>query len=73
MKFLKIFISIIFFSIFLKNSYSEIKIDVDHIILQDHHSGQILFEREADEKMKIKNIILKSLILILIYVWNFKS
>ena len=51
MKFLKIFISIIFFSIFLKNSYSEIKIDVDHIILQDHHSGQILFEREADEKI----------------------
>ena len=51
MKFLKIFISIIFFSIFLKNSYSEIKIDVDHMILQDHHSGQILFEREADEKI----------------------
>ena len=34
-----------------KETYSQIEFDVDHLILQDHHSGQILYEREADEKI----------------------
>tara|TARA_B110000014_G_scaffold234623_1_gene198621 strand:- start:182 stop:1297 length:1116 start_codon:yes stop_codon:yes gene_type:complete len=36
---------------FIEKSYSEIKIDVDHIIIHDHHSGKILFEKDADEKI----------------------
>ena len=51
MKFFKILLSIIFFSIFINNSYSQVDIDVDSIIVHDHHSGQILFERNADERI----------------------
>ena len=32
-------------------TYSEIKTDVDHLIVQDFHSGEILFERDADAKI----------------------
>ena len=48
MKFLKIFFTIFIFSFFYQKSYSEIEIDVKTLILQDHHSGEILFEKEAD-------------------------
>ena len=49
MKLLRI-ISVIFISLLpLKNLNSaEIDIEVDHIILQDHLSGEILYERDAD-------------------------
>jgi serine-type D-Ala-D-Ala carboxypeptidase (penicillin-binding protein 5/6) len=30
------------------NSYAEINVDVDHVILQDYHSGKILYEKDAD-------------------------
>ena len=51
MKFFKIFVAIFIFSLFCQKLYSEINVDVDHLILQDHHSGKILFEREADVKI----------------------
>ena len=51
MKFTKIFtlISLLFF--FAGKTYADIEIDADHLILQDHHSGQILFEMNADDKI----------------------
>jgi len=49
MKFFKIFIIIFIFSIFNEKSYSQtFDIDARYIILQDHHSGKILFEKDAD-------------------------
>jgi len=51
MKIIKFFIIVIIFSLLQGNVYSNIKVDVDHIILQDHHSGKILYEKEADEKI----------------------
>ena len=51
MKIIKFFIIVIIFSLLQGNVYSNIKVDVEHIILQDHHSGKILYEKEADEKI----------------------
>ena len=51
MKFIK-FTVVFFLSFFLINkSFSEINIDARYVILQDHYSGKILFEREADSKI----------------------
>ena len=51
MKFLKIFIGIFIFSLFCQKSYSQIEVEVEHLIIQDHHSGKILFEKNADDKI----------------------
>ena len=51
MKFFKIFIAAVVISFLSQKSYSELIVDVDHLIIQDHHSGKILFEKEADEKI----------------------
>ena len=51
MKFTKIFTLISFLLFFSGKTYSDIEIDTDHLILQDHHSGQILFEMDADDKI----------------------
>jgi len=51
MKFTKIFTLISFLLFFPGKTYSDIEIDTDHLILQDHHSGQILFEVDADDKI----------------------
>jgi len=51
MKFLKIFCTLFIFFLFYSNSYSQIEVDADHVILQDHHSGKILFEKNADEQI----------------------
>ena len=48
MKFLKIFSVILIFYFFNQKSFSEIEVDVDKLILQDHHSGKILLEKNAD-------------------------
>ena len=48
MKFLKIFSVILIFYFFNQKSFSEIEVDVDKLILQDHHSGKILIEKNAD-------------------------
>ena len=47
----KIILTILFFLSFHQKSFSEIEIDVKHIIIQDHHSGKILYERDADARI----------------------
>ena len=32
-------------------SFSQIDVDVDHVIIQDHFSGKVLFERDADDSI----------------------
>ena len=51
MKHLKISLIFVFFLLFHQNSYSKIEIDANYVILQDHHSGEILYEKEADVKI----------------------
>ena len=51
MNFFKIFIAAVVISFLSQKSYSELIVDVDHLIIQDHHSGKILFEKDADEKI----------------------
>ena len=51
MKFLKIFFIIFIFSLINQKSFSQIEIDADHVILQDHLSGEILYEKNADAKI----------------------
>ena len=51
MKFLKILSVFLFFYFLSNKSYSEVNVKVDHIILQDHFSGEILYERDADDKI----------------------
>jgi len=51
MKFFKISLAIFFFSFFSLKAFSDFTIEADHMILQDYHSGKILFETEADEKI----------------------
>jgi len=51
MKLTKLFTLISFLLLFAEKTYSDIEIDVDHLILHDHHSGQILFEMNADDKI----------------------
>ena len=51
MKFLKIFFVIFIFSLFNQKSFSEIEIDANYVILQDHLSGEILYEKNADGKI----------------------
>ena len=51
MRFLKIFFIIFIFSFFNQKSFSEIEIDANYVILQDHLSGEILYEKNADGKI----------------------
>ena len=51
MKFLKIFFVLIAFFTYQHKSYSEIEIDATYVILQDHLSGKILYEKESDGKI----------------------
>jgi len=48
---MKIFILVLVFFLSSGASYSELKVDVDHLIIQDHNSGTVLFEKDADEKI----------------------
>ena len=51
MKLLINFFVILVFSLINQNSYSSIEIDATYVILQDHKSGKILYEKEADGKI----------------------
>ncbi len=51
MKFLKIITIICFFSLHHQYSHSEFDIDARYVIIHDHHSGKILFEKDADTKI----------------------
>jgi len=48
MNYIKIFFSIVFLSFFYSKSFSEVSIDAKTFILQDHLSGKILYEKDAD-------------------------
>jgi len=48
MKLFRIIFFIFAFSLFLQKSYAEFEIDANYVILQDHHSGEILYEKDAD-------------------------
>ena len=51
MKFLKIFFIILVFTLFHQKSYSEFAIDARYVILQDHLSGEILYEKDPDSQI----------------------
>jgi len=51
MKHNKIFLIIFFYLIFTEKSFSNIEVDVDHLIVQDYLSGTILYEKDADESI----------------------
>ena len=51
MKSLKILFVILFLSFITQKSFSQIEIDADHVIIQDHLSGEILYEKDADDKI----------------------
>ena len=51
MKILKIIIFTFIFSLFFQKSYSKIETEARYMIIQDHHSGKILYEKEADSKI----------------------
>ena len=47
-KYCNFLLFLLFFSFFHKTVYSQIEIDARYVILQDHLSGEILYEKEAD-------------------------
>ena len=51
MKILKIFLIIFVFYAFNQKSHAKIEIDARYVILQDHLSGEILYEKDADTKI----------------------
>jgi len=51
MKLYKIFFVILIFLLSQQKSYSELEIDARYVILQDHLSGKILYEKVADHKI----------------------
>ena len=51
MKFFKILFLIFIISLFNHKSYAQIEIDARYVILQDHLSGKILYEKEPDSSI----------------------
>ena len=51
MKYSKIFLFFFIFLLFHQKAYSKIEVDVSYIILQDHLSGEILYEKDADARI----------------------
>jgi len=49
-KYCNFLLFLLFFSFLHKTVYSQIEIDARYVILQDHLSGEILYEKEADGK-----------------------
>ena len=50
-KYCNFLLFLLFFSFLHKTVYSQIEIDARYVILQDHLSGEILYEKDADEKI----------------------
>ena len=48
MKFIKSIQFVLFYLLFISKAFSVIDIDARYVILQDHLSGEILYEKEAD-------------------------
>ena len=51
MKYFKIFIVFFIFLLFHQKSYPNIEIDASYVIVQDHLSGEVLYEKNADDKI----------------------
>ena len=51
MKYFRFILIILIFFIFSQKAYSKIELEVEKIIIQDHHSGRILYEKNADDKI----------------------
>ena len=51
MKLFRIFIIISLLSLFPQKTLPEINVEVEYLIVQDYHSGKILFEKNADGKI----------------------
>jgi len=51
MKYSKIFLLFFIFLLFYQKAYSKIEVDARYIILQDHLSGEILYEKDADAQI----------------------
>ena len=51
MKFFKIFFVILIFLLSQQKSYSELEVDANYVILQDHLSGKILYQKEPHGKI----------------------
>ena len=51
MKLFRIFIFISLLSLFSQKTFPEINVDVRHLIVQDYHSGKILFEKNANTRI----------------------
>ena len=51
MKFFNIFFVIFIFSFFYQKSYAEIEVEAKYLILQDHYSGEVLLEKDADSSI----------------------
>ena len=51
MKYIKFLLSSFVFILFAINVHSEIEIEAEYVILQDHQSGEILYEKNADSKI----------------------
>ena len=51
MKFLKITLCIFILTFVNISAHSEIDVDARYVIIQDHHSGKILYEKDADTKI----------------------
>ena len=51
MKFFNFFFVVLIFSLIHQKSYSDFEIDANYVILQDHLSGKILYEKDADTKI----------------------
>ncbi len=49
MKSSKIIILLLAFTFFHVKLYAELQVDADHVILQDHLSGKIIYEKNADD------------------------
>ncbi len=48
---IRFFLILIFILSFKNISYSQVTVEADHVILQDHLSGKILYEKDADSKI----------------------
>lgn len=51
MKLSKIFLLLFIFIFFVEKANSQIEIKADYVILQDFHSGEILYEKDADHRI----------------------
>tara|TARA_B100000029_G_scaffold514511_1_gene617642 strand:+ start:8666 stop:9820 length:1155 start_codon:yes stop_codon:yes gene_type:complete len=51
MKIFKFILFILPFLIAIQKAHSTIEVEARYVILQDHHSGKILYEKEADSKI----------------------